>query len=77
MINYSILKLVRENWLIFVFIVGIIMAWTNFERNDVNAENRLNIVESQIAKTNDTQDVILTKLSAIETDLQWIRQKIQ
>jgi len=66
------LEQVKNNWVILLFMGGVIVSWTTFNSRLANAEikiTELQIVVTQIAN-------IKTDIGIIRNDLGWIKDKL-
>lgn len=86
------LNWVKENWSILAFLVFIIVTWANMTTASTSQAKRLDVVESTIGKKVSISDFeileqrvdedvkanneIKVRLSSIETNLLWIKEKL-
>jgi hypothetical protein len=76
----NIIKVLIQNWYIVLSFVGIVMAWTTLSlKTSANAESILQLSgkvqnDEQIDQTASVQ--ISIQLSQIQTDIQWIKTKM-
>lgn len=68
-----ILKQLRENWVIIVFIGMLIISWTNQNSRLVNAEKRLDSDDLLLQQINQ----ININVAVMQTDIHFIKQVIK
>ena len=66
-------KQLRDNWVILVAIVGLIATWTTFNNRLANAELKIIDLETIADNINN----INTRIAVIQTDVQYIKLKLQ
>lgn len=69
----STIKQIRENWIILCFIVALIVSWTNTNSRLASAENDVEQLSQVVTQIND----INIRLGEIQTDLGWIKTRLQ
>ncbi len=74
--NENVLKIIRENWVLIIFIVSIIVGYTTqnarltaLESNDAKQDIRISVQETSLNSIN-------TTLAEIQTTLNFIKDKI-
>jgi hypothetical protein len=70
-------RLVKEWWFILVVIFSLGGMFAQFSSADESATKRLLILEDQHKNSELVQIQIMTQLSQIQTDLQWIKTRIK
>ena len=73
----NFIKSVRDNWVILVFLVSVVVTWTKFIQADSLADARLIKVEGITQSQMVSQAQIMTQLSQIQTDLSWIKIQLK
>jgi len=71
------LKFIRDNWVIVVFFVTMVMAFANFQNADVKATEQIGVLEISMDRSNDARQAIQVQLAQIQADINWIRKSLQ
>lgn len=73
----SPLKSLLIYWPLIVAVVGLIIGWTTFQLKLETVINRIATVETKASASEAINNQILTQLSQIQTDISWIKLRIQ
>jgi hypothetical protein len=70
------IKIIRENWVLVVFVCSLVVTWTTFRVNQLDFEKRLTRTESQIETINPVLLQLQTSMARVETTLEFIKMQI-
>ena len=73
---FGTLNKIVQYWPILIFLVAIIVTWVNFKNADATADMRLTKTEIKLVEIDTSQENILVHLSQIQTDLAWLKDKL-
>lgn len=73
---FGTLNKIVQYWPILIFLVAIIVTWVNFKNADATADMRLTKTEIKLVEIDTSQNDILVHLSQIQTDLAWLKDKL-
>lgn len=66
-----------QYWQVIVAVVLIIASFVTVQNRQANADDRIDKVEKKQASADTANTQILVQLSAIQSDLSWIREKFK
>lgn len=73
----NVLYFIREYWVLIAVIIGLITTWTNLKSNQVQANDRISVLETKDIDFDKNQNLISVQLSQIQTDLVWLKSKFK
>lgn len=68
---------IRNNWVIVLAIVSLIVTWTTFQTRLTQAQEDIDTVESALIKMTDSYNQIDNRLTRIETSVDFIRNNVK
>lgn len=69
----GLLKFLKEYWFVIVFIVSIIMTWTQFSTRITALEVQYSKLESKVESTNTQVSMIQSDIAEVKANIQFIK----
>lgn len=75
--NTDFLKSLRDNWMLLMFIGGMVVSWVRFENNIKAHEARLSDVEEKVVKVDAFNSDVRVDIAEIKVILEEMRRDIK
>jgi GTPase SAR1 family protein len=73
----TVIEEVKSNWMIIIFIGSLIVGWTTFNARLTQAEDDITDLKTVISQFSTTNIEINTRLTKIETSVDFIKEKVK